>query len=510
MGVMSRLARVSERLSSLDASFLYMENSATMMHVGAVLTFAPPDSGTVNLEDFTALLGRRLNLVPRYRQKIRDIPGQLGLPVWVDDPDFDLSYHIRRAALPTPGGEAQLWELAGRLIAVPLDRRRPLWELYLIEGLSGGRFAMLSKTHHAMVDGLASMNIATALLDLTPEPRPTPPDGWCPSGEPSGLRLAASAVGALLERPVTALGYTARGLADIAGSRAEVQRTLAGLATAVRLLSQGGAVLGLNATTSRQRRYATASMTVKDHRAVRAAHGGTVNDVALAVVTGALRAWMSSRDQRPHQTATVRAMIPVSMRARSSRPSTLENSLTAPAPEAQTAGNQISAYLVDLPVAEPDPFVRLQQISATMRTHKRSGPPLDLTTLTRLLDSIPPPLHRYGAQLANRYSSRLFNVLITNVPGPPCRLYALGARLLGMYPIVPLSGGQAVSIGITSYNGEVYYGLNADRDASPDIHLLAQALADSLNELMNTSRPATPASHKGRKHVPDRIEVLVT
>jgi diacylglycerol O-acyltransferase / wax synthase len=206
---------VPDRLSPLDASFLFAEDRTRAMHVGAVMTFAPPESGEFDPEAFVALIGRRLGLVPRYRQKVREVPGHLGLPVWVDDPSFDLDYHVRRSALPRPGTDEQLRALVGRLIARRLDRSRPLWEIYLVEGLSDGRFAVVTKTHHAMVDGLASMDIGAVLLDPTPQPRETPPDDWVPAPEPSALELAADAVWHALRRPRDVLDVAGRAVSDV-------------------------------------------------------------------------------------------------------------------------------------------------------------------------------------------------------------------------------------------------------------------------------------------------------
>ncbi|HXV93609.1 MAG TPA: wax ester/triacylglycerol synthase family O-acyltransferase [Pseudonocardia sp.] len=464
-----------DRLSPLDASFLYAEGRTTAMHVGGVMTFAPPESGAFDVEGFVALVERRLNLVPRYRQKIREVPGRLGLPVWVDDPEFDLDYHVRRSALPAPGTDAQLHELVGRLFARRLDRDRPLWEVYLVEGLTGGRLAIVTKIHHAMVDGLASMDIGAVLLDLTPEPRETPPDDWYPAPEPSGLSLVASAAADLMRRPRTAVDVAARAVADVQATVAGVGRVVGGVVEAARTATTTRPVHPLNVATGEQRRYATARTPLAEHRKVRSAHGGTVNDVVLAVVTGGLRRWMITRGEPLGESTVVRAMVPVSVRARRGRNG------------AGPAGNQISAYFVELPVGHPDPLVRLERVVAAMEGHKRSGHAVGATALIGLVGLAPPTVHSLGARLTSQFSSRLFNVLVTNVPGPPRPLYALGARMLDMYPVVPLAGGQAVSIGITSYDGSMHYGLNADRDAMPDVDVLAAAMTESLAELVAAS-----------------------
>ena len=463
-----------DRLSPLDASFLFAEDRTRAMHVGGVMTFAPaggPDAapGDFDMDAFAALIGRRLALVPRYRQKVREVPGHLGLPVWVDDPDFDLEYHVRRSALPAPGTDEQLRVLVGRLIARRLDRSRPLWEIYLVEGLSDGRFAVVTKTHHAMVDGLASMDVGALLLDSTPEPRATEAVPWCPAPEPSALELAIDAVLEAWRRPRTVLDVAARAGADAREVMVSLERAMATLASA----GGGRPVHPLNTVIGEQRRFATAGTTLADHRAVRAERGGTVNDVVLAVVTGALRRWMMTRGEPLTRGASVRALVPVSVRGRRG---------AVPA-----SGNSISAYFVELPVGEDDPLRRLAQVSAAMAAHKAGGDAVGATTLIRLAGLAPPTLHSLGVRLASQFSSQVYNVLVTNVPGPPRPLYAMGARMLDMYPVVPLAGGQAVSIGITSYDGGMYYGLNADRDAMTDVDVLAGALTDALAELVDAA-----------------------
>jgi diacylglycerol O-acyltransferase / wax synthase len=478
-GTSPRLDGVPDRLSPLDASFLFAEDRTRAMHVGAVMTFAPPESGEFDPETFVALIGRRLGLVPRYRQKVREVPGHLGLPVWVDDPDFDLDYHVRRSALPRPGTDEQLRALVGRLIARRLDRSRPLWEIYLVEGLSDGRFAVVTKAHHAMVDGLASMDVGALLLDTTPEPRDTADDEWRPAPEPSALELATDAVFEAWRRPRTVLDVAARAGADVREVMAGVERAMATLVSA----TSGRPVHPLNTVTGEQRRFATAGTTLADHRAVRAARGGTVNDVVLAVVAGALRRWMMTRGEPLPDGASVRALVPVSVRGRHDPGPALRKGGPA------AVGNSISAYFVELPVGEDDPLRRLEQVSSAMAAHKAGGPAVGATTLIRLAGLAPPTLHSLGVRLASQFSSQVYNVLVTNVPGPPRPLYAMGARMLDMYPVVPLAGGQAVSIGITSYDGGMHYGLTADRDALPDVDVLAGALIDALVELVAAACP---------------------
>ena len=458
-----------DRLSPLDASFLFAEHRTAAMHVGAVMTFAPPADGPFDADAFIELIGRRLVLVPRYRQKVRDVPGHLGLPVWVDDPDFDLAFHVRRSALPAPGSEAVLRELVGRLLARQLDRSRPLWEVYVIEGLADDRFAVVTKTHHAMVDGLASMDVGAVLLDPTPQPRETPPDDWHPAPEPSALELAADAALHALRRPRDVLDIAGRAVSDVQQAVAAVGRVAEAVLAAGRSAAAVRPVSPLTAATGEQRRYGMQRTTLEDHRAVRKEHGGTVNDVVLAVVAGALRRWMISRGEPLTADVVVRALVPVSVRARNRDAAT---------------GNSISAYFVDLPVAEPDPLRRLAVVREAMQEHKRGGRAIEASSMIGLVGLAPPIVHSLGARLASQFSSRLYNVLVTNVPGPSRPLYAMGAQMLDMFPVVPLAGGQAVAIGITSYAGGVHYGLTADRDALPDVDVLASAMSAALAELV--------------------------
>jgi diacylglycerol O-acyltransferase / wax synthase len=461
-----------ERLSPLDSSFLFMEERTTAMHVGGLMTFEPPEGGVgFDVEAFIRLIGERLAAVPRYRQKVREVPGRLGLPVWVDDPGFDLQYHVRRSALPAPGSDAQLRDLVARLQARQLDRSRPLWEIYLVEGLADGRFAVITKTHHAMVDGLSSIDIGAVLLDLTPQPRESPPDTWDPAAEPSGLGLVASAVTDQLRRPQSVLDTVRRAATDARTAATSVVQTGGAMLVAARTATRGAPTNPLNAEIGEQRRYGTSAGELADYKAIRTTHGGTVNDVVLAVVAGGLRRWLITRGEPVLDSTTVRAMVPVSVRL--------------PGTDADL-GNRVSAYFVALPVGVSDPGERLRTITAAMAVHKQSGQAIGASALVGLVGLTPPTLHSLGAKLSSSLSSRMFNVVVTNVPGPQFPLYAMGGRMREMYPVVPLAKGQAVSIGITSYDGGVFYGLNADRDAMGDVDVLASSIGESLAELRGT------------------------
>jgi WS/DGAT/MGAT family acyltransferase len=459
---------LADRLSPLDVSFLYMEEPTTPMHVGGVEIFQAPVGG-FDYDRLVELISDRIAFVPRYRQRVRWVPGHIANPVWVDAEEFDIGYHVRRSALPRPGTNAQLYELVARVQGRQLDRSHPLWEMYLVEGLSDRRFAIITKTHHAMVDGIAAVDIGQVILDPTPEARDTPRDTWTPVPEPSWAELVAGAVADTVKRPSDAWDTVRTGLADLRSTAERLGDAAVGVLAAVRTAARAAPESPLNVEITEHRRYATATSALDDYRRIRKAHGGTVNDVVLAVVAGALRSWLLTRGESVSSVTTVRALVPVSVRSGS-----------------ETGGNRVASYVVDLPVGEPNPVMRLAQVSYRMRGHKDTGQAVGAEALVGLAGFAPPTLHGMGARLASSLSRRLFNVVVTNVPGPQQPLYAQGAQMLAAYPVVPLAKGQAVSIGLTSYNGLVCYGLNADRAAMRDVGVLAQCLEDSLAELMDT------------------------
>ncbi len=362
--------------------------------------------------------------MPRYRQKIRSVPGHLANPVWVDDSDFDLGYHVRRSALPRPGSDEQLRELVARVQSRALDRNRPLWEMYLVEGLAGGRFAVIQKTHHAMVDGISAVDIGQVILDTTPVPREIPEDLWMPRPEPGAASLVIDAVTELIRRP-TAVADTVRiGLADARNVASQVSG--GGHGGAVGGPGRRAAGSGLPAQQRDRCRNAGSRWPEPNSRTTGrcASHrGGTVNDVVLATVAGAIRGWLLSRGEPVTPSTTVRAMVPVSIRGDS---------------DSGQPGNRVSSYLVDLPVGEPNPMVRLSQVSYAMKAHKESGQSVGAEALVALSGFAPPTLHALGARAANSFTRRLFNVVITNVPGPQFPLYASGAQDAGDVPGDPV------------------------------------------------------------------------
>src|SRR4051794_12602049 len=450
------------------------------MHVGSVALFELPAEESFDYEELCDLVARRISLQPRYRQKVRWVPGHLANPVWVDDENFDIAYHVRRSALPRPGSEDQLRELVGRVQSRSLDRDRPLWELYLVEGLAGSegpgsnraRFAIITKVHHA-VAGEVGIDITSLLFDETPEPQPVLDDGWSPAREPSPLELLAGAVADNLRRPTQVLDTLRSEVTDVKAAAGRALGAAGGVMSAVRNSLRPAPASPLNVTVGEQRRFGMAATDLEDYRRVRKAHGGTVNDVVLATIAGALRIWLLTRGESVTGATTLRALVPVSV----------GGSRTDAAP---TGG--LSALFVDLPIGEGSPVVRLHRVSYATKAHQESGQSISADAIRSLSGFAPPTIHSAAARLGARMTRRLFNVVVSNVPGPQQPMYAGGAQLLECYPVVPLGQDQALTIGLTSYNGGVFYGLNVDRDAMPDVDVLAQCIPESLAELVESLR----------------------
>ena len=456
-----------ERLSRLEASFLYLEEPGTPMHVGGVLILDAPPGGVDALAD---LVQARLSLVPRYRQRVAEVPGHLANPVWVDDPDFEIAYHLRRSGLPRPGTEAQLLDLVSRLTSRPLDRNRPLWEAYLVEGLPGGRVAVVTKTHPALVDGLTAIDIGQVLLEVQPDAPAPAPVAWTPQRLPSGAELVWEALDEYARRPSSAVETVRGAVTDVRSTAARVSGIAGGLLRTARKAVLPVQHSPLNAPLGRQRRVAVARVELEDVKQIRKAHGGTVNDVLLNVLTGALREWLLSRGQPVVAGTSVRALVPISMQDEDAVP-----------------GGRVSSYLVDLPVGEPNPRVRLTRLSYAMRGTAEHGRSVGADSLIALTGFAPPTLHALGARAARGLSRRLFNLIVTNVPGPQVPLYAAGAQMLEVFPVVPLASGQGLSIGMTSYNGRVFFGLNAELDSVGDVDVLADLIEQEVGELVETA-----------------------
>ena len=467
---------MSDRLTSLDASFLYLEEPTTPMHVGSVMVFQPPDEG-FDYDRLVSLISNRIAFVPRYRQWVREVPGRLANPVWVDDEDFDVTYHVRRSALPRPGSDDQLQEFVARIQPRPMDRRRPLWEVYLVEGLAHGRFAIVTKSHQALVDGVNAVDIAHIIVDGKSDRAEQVADTWRPAREPSDVELIASALVDAVRRP-SQIADSVRGcITDVKAVGGPVFSAVgAVVSTVARTAVRPAPVSPLNAQIGEARRYVMVGTDLADYRKVRSrlmrssyADDVSINDVVLATISGALRSWLLTRGEPVHSATTVRAMVPISV---------------YDTDDTGRLGNRVTACFVDLPVGEPGASMQLHQIAFAMRQQMEGGLAVGAESLAGLAGFASPTLHSLGARLGSAMSRRLFNLMITNVPGPQQPLYVGDALMLSTYPVMPLARGQAVSIGLTSYDGGVYFGLNGDRKAMPDLELLGQCLVDSLADLV--------------------------
>lgn len=474
---------MSERLRPRDLALLAEESATTPMHNATVEIFDPGDSG-FDHERLMRLIGDRISFVPRYRQRLQAVPGRVANPVWVDDPHFDLGYHVRRSALPRPGTLEQLQELVARIVSRPLDRNRPLWEIYFVEGLAEGRVALLYKSHQVLVDGVETVDLGQVLLDVTREPKALGEDDWEPRRRPSPTGLLASAVRDTLFDPTTALDTvrsTTRSVlrgADSAAHRAgHVANALAG-----RRPEREGPLSG---TLSQQRRVVAVCSDLQDYRTIRDAHGGTVNDVILATVTGGLRAWLMTRAESLSGMRQIRAVVPVSV---------IDQEL-----EATSLGSQIAAHVVDLPIGEASPVVRLHQVSYSFKAHKETGRGVAANRLAGIAGFAPTTFHAIGSRVAAAEHGRGHQLTVTNVPGPQSPLYAAGARMVTTYPVPPLLPGHTLAIGVTSYDGLVSYGLTADRDRVPDADVLGQCIREALDELLDTATGARPRVPRGRR-----------
>ena len=468
------------RLGALDASFLYLEEPTLPMHVGSVMVFEPPAEG-FDYDSFVAVVGDRIAGHSRYRQRIREVPGRLDNPVWVDDEHFDIGYHVRRSAIPSPGARSDLEDYVARIMARPLDRSRPLWEAYFVEGLADGRFAIVTKAHQAMVDGIHAVDLAHLIVD--PDAVPVDERAGDPAPEPSDLRLVADAVVRSVLNPARAITTVRTGLSDIASTGRQVaESTGRVVSTLARVGAQPAPQSPLNAPVGAARRYVMVETDLEDYRTVRSrltrgryVEDVTVNDVILATITGALRSWMQTRGLPVTGTSKIRAMIPVSI---------VDGTGDHLTDEAMTA------CFVDLPIGENTPSMRLHQISFAMRQQIESASAEGVAagSLTAIGGFAPPTLHSLGARVGSAMSRRLSNLVITNVPGPQQALYVEGSRLCETYPVMPLSREQGLAIGLTSYDGKVYFGLNGDREALSDLGLLAQSIEDALAELRSAPR----------------------
>ena len=471
-----------DRLNPLDALFIDAEDQDphTSMAIASIAVFEGP---APSQEEFRAHLAGRLPLVPRYRHKLRTVPFRLGRPVWVEDPDFDLRYHARRTALPAPGGDEQLCELMGRVMSQRLDRDHPLWEYWLVEGLSQGRWALISKIHHCMVDGVSGTDLYRVIFDFTPEPSPPAADDRSVAAEPSGLQLAAEAALDMVLMPVReAAAVTTAIAADPQIALRQVTETVRGAARLVPSLwpAPGSSLSG---NIGRQRSYTLARASLDDIKTIKRKLGGTVNDVVLAAISGGFRELLLARGEEP-QARMVPSLVPVSTRA---------------AGEEGIYENRVSAVLANLPVHIADPVKRLAAVQAELLALKESQEAVlgeELITLGRYY---PFPVISQGVRLAFSLPQHEIVTVTTNVPGPGQPLYGMGRRLIEIIPYVPIASTVRTGIAIFSYCGNLTFGVTGDLASSPDMDVLAHGIEQDLAGLQRAaarrSRPrARPAA----------------
>ena len=463
-----------DRLSALDVSFLTNESSAAHMHVGGVCIFEGPP---MSYDDLLGHIRSRLHLVPRFRQRLSYPPAPTGRPFWIDDPAFNLEYHVRHSALPAPGSEEQLRNLAARVFSQQLDRTKPLWELWMVQGLTRNRFAFLTKTHHALVDGVAGVDIATVLFDVKPVPEPVEPEhDWIPGPSPSAAQLLAKDAEGLLKAPVRLLRRVERAVEHPRAAAGQLSEAAEALGQVGWNFANPAPDVPLNVEIGSHRRFEWVRGDLGQFKRIKAALGGTVNDVVLAVVSGALRRWLHSRGVRT-EGVELRAQVPVSIRASDERGQT---------------GNKIAAVRGPVPVYIEDPVQRLEACRRGMEGIKQSKQALGAEVISRFNDFAPPTLLAQAARI--NFSTRLFNLVVTNVPGPQIPLYVLGRELEDIFPVGFLPPNQALFVAIMSYNGGINFGLLADYDAIDDLDQIAAGIEASIAELVEAADAATEAA----------------
>lgn len=470
-----------ERLSALDTEFLHLEDGIAHMHVAGVSVFKGP---APTVDEVGRLLTSKLHLIPRYRQRVRFAPFGLGRPVWEDDPHYNLAYHLRHTALPPPGDDADLCRLMGRLMSQPLDRNRPLWEAWMFEGLPKGRWGVISKIHHCMVDGISGVELLSVLLAVDrdePLPEPQP---WNAGQNPSGPAIVIDAWRGLAADLAAAAGRAPAALRDPRGTARSVTRTGRGAFRAGRHLGTTP-LLSIEGTIGPHRVWAHSSARISDVRTIRRAFGGTLNDVVLAAVAGGYRTLLLRRgDDADH--AVLRSLVPVSVR--------LEDEKGSP-------GNRVSAFLYELPIHIDDAIERLGVVREEMRDLKGSHM-ADAGEAAATLGNLAPPMivglvTRLGSRLMHRLPQRSVNTVTTNVPGPQFPLYCLGREMLEYYPYVPLSHGVRVGTAVLSYNGRLAFGITGDFDTAPDVGVLADAIVAGIKELKKLARIQSSSTTAG-------------
>jgi len=455
-----------DRLGMQDASFLYIEDDSSHMHIASVAIFEGPPPHHEEVEE---MISSKLHHVPRYRQVVRFVPLEVGAPVWCDDPHFNLRYHVRHTALPSPGSVEQLQTLVGRVMSQKLDRSKPLWEMWVVEGLEDDRWAILSKTHHCMVDGVAGTDLMTALMDDSPTSEHPQPLRYRADDLPSSLGLLTGAIRDGLSSPAEGLRMVRSALSAPRRLVEQLGDIGEGLAT-FRNFRNEGAESALNGPVSPHRRWCWAETELADIKKIRSEHGGTVNDVVLAVITRGFRDLLRERGE-PVKDRFVRSLVPVSVRREDERGS---------------YNNRVSAMFAELPVGLADPVERLSALHLQMRDLKEHHQAVAAESLTSISGFAPPMLLALGARLFSGLEQHAVQTVTTNVPGPQRRLYAAGRPMLTAYPYVPLAGSVRIGIAIFSYAGHLTFGITGDYDGAPDIDVLARGIEAGIVELIET------------------------
>jgi len=472
-----------ERLTALDASFIGLEDTRCHMHVGGVFIFdAKPvrtEAGGIDIEHIRRSIESKLHLVPRFRQKLAYLPYEQ-LPIWVDDDRFRLHYHVRHSALPRPGDERTLKRMAARIQSQRLDRSRPLWEMWFVEGLEGDRFALVTKTHHCMIDGISGADLMSVLMELEPNPAPSPPMPWVPRPRPSETDLIVDEVRRRIRQPLALLDAVRERVRDPEAALHSIEDSLSALAQTLTPALNPASDTPLNVEVGPSRRFDWTDMRVDELKAVKNELGGTLNDVVLAIVAGALRKFLIGRGRDPDD-LDVRAMVPVSVRSTDER---------------GALGNRIAEMVADLPVHLDDPVERLRAVRATMSDLKESKQAIGAEMLTAIAEWTVPTVLVQAVRMTAR--ARPYNLVVTNVPGPQLSLYLAGCQMLTSYPVVPLFRQQALVVGLFSYDGGLFWGFNADWETIPDLHEFVAYIVDAFEELQ---RRAKPRKHRAAKQI---------
>ncbi|HXM72944.1 MAG TPA: wax ester/triacylglycerol synthase family O-acyltransferase [Candidatus Dormibacteraeota bacterium] len=463
-----------DRMSPQDSMFISVEDERNPMHIGTVSVFEGP---APSYGDLVRTVASHLSDLPRYRQRVRFVPMGLGRPVWVDDPHFQILYHVRHTATPPPGSADELRNLAGRVFAQNLDRSKPLWELWMVEGLANGNWALISKVHHCMVDGVSATDLLTVLLDRKPQSPPRRATKWHASGEPSDLHLLADAVVDAVADPV----HRIRGVPAVARALYASGLGVHNVTDLGNFIGSLGswtqpAVSSLNGPIGPHRRWSWANGTLEQVKEIRSALGGTVNDVVLAAITRGFRDLLRHRGENVAG-KVVRALVPVSVRLES---------------EKGLYNNRISAMFPGLPVGIESPVARLHAIRTQMDGFKRSGQAVAGDVLTQLSGFAPPMLLAVSFRLALHAQQHLVQTVTTNVPGPQFPLYAAGRQMLFAYPYVPIAGSVRIGIAIFSYCGGLNFGVTGDYDSVHDIEVLTRGIESGIAELLVVARRASP------------------